>query len=72
MTFAHRIKQEIINNKMSYEQGKILVVGICYSIGYIKKDMYVLKIKNAIISDLIIRILKKIGIKSFQSDQENP
>ena len=62
MTFAHRIKQEILNNKMSIDQAKALIIGVCFSIGYKKNNIYVLKIKNNIIANGIKKILKKIGI----------
>jgi hypothetical protein len=72
MTFAHRIKQEIINNKMSYDQMRTLILGVCYSIGYIRDDCYVLKIKNTVISTLLIKILKKIDISIMEQSSENP
>ncbi len=62
MTFAHRIKQEILNNKMSIDQSKALIIGVCFSIGYKKNNLYILKIKNNVISSSIKKILKKIGI----------
>ena len=61
MTFAHRIKQEILNNDMSKNQALGLIGGLCYSIGRVDNGILFLKINNSVISSGIIQILKMLG-----------
>ena len=71
MTFAHRIKQEILSNKMSKKQAAALISGICYSIGRIENNMVFLKINNQVISSGIIEILKKLNFEIVNNNSSS-